>query len=260
MRFETILLGLIQGLTEWLPISSTGHLRLFELLLGLRLPLLFEVILHIGTLAVTVLFFRVEVKKILTGLIRFDFRSKEVSIVPKIFVSLILSAAAGISINFFLKDIFYSMMPLGAAFFLSGLIIYTSKRSKCTRDLVDYRSAAIIGVMQGLSIIPGLSRSGLTISTALILGIKREEAFKFSFLLLIPSVFGALIALIFSEINILMEASLEPIDLFFGCFTAALSGYASLKILRSFLHKFHLFALYLLPLGFLLILIDLLAI
>ncbi|MEM3591414.1 MAG: undecaprenyl-diphosphate phosphatase [Candidatus Bathyarchaeia archaeon] len=260
MGFETILLGLIQGLTEWLPISSTGHLRLFEIIFGLKLPLLFDVALHIGTIAVTVFFFRVEVKKILTALIKLDFKSEEGSIIPKIFFSLFFSAVTGISVNFFFKDVSYGVMPLGTAFILSGLIVYASRKGEPAKESVDYRSAAIIGAMQGLSIVPGLSRSGLTISAALMLGVKREEAFRFSFLLSIPAIFVALIMLFFSEINLLIEANLELIDLFAGCLMAALSGYASLKFLRRFLHKFHLFALYLLPLGSLLILVDLLAI
>ncbi|MEM2028788.1 MAG: undecaprenyl-diphosphate phosphatase [Candidatus Bathyarchaeia archaeon] len=257
-KFEIMLLGLIQGLTEWLPISSTGHLRLFELLLGLNFPPLFALALHIGTLTVTVFFFRIEVKKILAALIKFDFKSKEGSIIPKIFFSLVFSAAIGAPVNFFFREIFYGVMPLGAAFILSGLIIYASKKGEPVKEFVDYRSAVLIGVMQGLSIIPGLSRSGLTISTALMLGIKREEAFRFSFLLSIPAILGALIALLFSESSLMIETDLKFIDIFASCLIAVFSGYASLKFLRSFLHKFHLFALYLLPLGSLLILTGLL--
>lgn len=260
MKLKIILFGLIQGLTEGLPISSTGHLEIFETLLGLKLHILFEVFLHVGTLITTTFFFRSDIKKILMAFIKYDFKSREGAMIPKLFVSLISSAITGYFLSILFKHVFYKAIPLGPAFLLSGLLIYASKKGRCIKEHVDYKSAAIIGIVQGLSIIPGLSRSGLTISTAIILGIKREEAFKFSFILSIPAILGATMLLLLLQHDLIIKEylDLEWIDMLTSCFVAMLSGYASLKFLHKFLHKFHMFALYLLPLGSLLILTDML--
>ncbi|MEM1582051.1 MAG: undecaprenyl-diphosphate phosphatase [Candidatus Bathyarchaeia archaeon] len=253
MRLEVILLGVIQGLTEWLPISSTGHLRLAEILLGLSLPLVFDIILHVGTLAVTVFFFRAELKKILSDIIKSNFKSEGGTILLRIIVGSIPTAIIGIAITFFLEEIFRGVASLAVSFLISSFLIYISKLRTQVKDIVDYKSAVIIGLAQGFSIIPGLSRSGLTISVALILGIKREEAFKFSFLLSIPAISGALIVMVCSQFTVFSSVNLEWIDLLIGVFIAMCLGYISLRILRRILHKFHVFAFYSLFLGLLLI-------
>lgn len=258
IRLEILMLGLIQGLTEWLPVSSSGHMRVLEFLFGLKPLPLFEITLHMATLIVTLLFFRDEIYKILMALIKLDFKSREGVLILRLLVSLVLSATVGALTMILINDVFYRMAPLGAAFLFSGSLIYASKRGKCIKESVDYRSAAIIGVMQGLSIIPGLSRSGLTISVALLLGIKREEAFKFSFLLSIPAILGALMLLILFQADPIINGGLELINISVSCLTAGVVGYFSLKFLYKSLQKFHLFSLYLLPLGLLLILADIL--
>ena len=256
MNLEIILLGIIQGLSEWLPISSTGHLKLAELLLGLELPLIFDVTLHAGTLIVTVIFFRADIKKILAALIRLDFKSREGALIPRIIAGSMLTAIIGFVITVLLENRFNGLLALASAFIISGLLVYLSKMGRCRKDYVDYKSAIIIGMVQGFSIIPGLSRSGLTIATALLLGIKREEAFRFSFILSIPAITGALLQIFLMQLSVLLAAGVELLDLFAGVLVAMLVGYASLKILRSLLHKFHLFSFYSLFLGVLLILLS----
>lgn len=256
IKLEILMLGLIQGLTEWLPISSSGHLRVLEILFGLKPLPLFEIILHVATLIVTLLYFRAEVYKILVALIRLNFKSEEGALILRLLTGLVLSATVGALTIIFIDDIFYRIAPLGAAFLFSGSLIYASKGGKCVKEYVDYKSAAIIGAMQGLSIIPGLSRSGLTISVALMLGIKREVAFKFSFLLSIPAIIGALILMILFQADLPINGSLELTNIFASCLIAGVVGYFSLKFLYRFLQRFHLFSLYLLPLGLLLILAD----
>jgi len=257
MRLEIILLGIIQGLSEWLPISSTGHLKLAEFFLGLKLPLLFDIFLHVGTLIVTIFFFRADVQKILVALAKLDFKSKEGMLIPHIIIGSIPTAIIGFTITNLLENVFHEIRFLAFAFIVSGLFVYFSKMGKCRRNEIDYKSAIIIGVVQGFSIIPGLSRSGLTIAVALMLGVKREEAFKFSFMLSIPAIIGALILTFTTQFNDLFATEIELLDLLFGTLTAALVGYASLKFLSKFLHKFHLFAFYSLSLGFLLTLLSL---
>ncbi|MEM2430424.1 MAG: undecaprenyl-diphosphate phosphatase [Candidatus Bathyarchaeia archaeon] len=246
---KIILLGIIQGLTEWLPVSSTGHLKIIEVFLGLSPPVLFDIALHLGTLIVTIFYFRYETWKIFVTFVKLDFKSKEGYLALRIIAGLIPTAIIGLFILKFLENVFQESILLAIAFVSSGLVIYFSKIGKHTKNYVDFKSAIIIGVAQGLSIIPGLSRSGLTISVALILGINYEEAFKFSFLLSIPAILGALIVTMYYQTNALLTAGIDPLSLLIGSFVAMLLGYFSLKILHKFLYKFHLFAFYSLFLG-----------
>lgn len=256
MKFEVILLSVIQGLTEWMPISSTGHLKLAETVLGLQLPILFSIALHVGTLAVTILFFRNDVRKVLRALLRFDLSISEGGIIlQRTLIGTIFTAITGfITIPF--EPHFHKIKVMGILFLLSGLITYLSRVRTSGKNHVDFKRAALIGAIQGFSILPGLSRSGLTISVALMLGVEREEAFKFSFLLSIPAVLGGLVTTLITQYNILFSAGLDLEDVFFGAFISALLGYFSLKILRRTLKYFHKFALYPLLLGSLLILLG----
>lgn len=256
MRLEIILLGVIQGLTEWMPISSTGHLRLAEIILGLRLPILFDIILHVGTLAITVLFFRDDIKKILRALARLNISEPEGGILlQRIIVGAVFTAITGF-ITAPLESLFHEKKIIGLSFLLSGITLYLSKMGITRKGFIDFKRAAVIGAVQGLSILPGLSRSGLTISTALMLGVEREEAFKFSFLLSIPAILGGLIVTSVAQHSALQGAGLEFGEIFLGTLISAILGYLSLKILRRTLKHLHKYALYPLLLGSLLILFD----
>ncbi|MEM2321509.1 MAG: undecaprenyl-diphosphate phosphatase [Candidatus Bathyarchaeia archaeon] len=256
MRFEIILLGVIQGLTEWLPISSTGHLKLAEIILGLRLPLLFDIILHMGTLAITILFFRSDVKEVLRALVKLDLYKSEGGIMlQRILISTAFTATIG-PLIMSLESLFHEVKMIGRLFLVSGLIIYLSK-IKVDRDKhVNPGEAALIGAMQGFSVLPGLSRSGLTISAALMLGVRREEAFKFSFLLSIPAILGGLIITLITQHDALQKVELGAGEILLGAFISAFLGYFSLKILRRTLKHFHNFAFYPLLLGSLLVLLG----
>ncbi|MEM2273218.1 MAG: undecaprenyl-diphosphate phosphatase [Candidatus Bathyarchaeia archaeon] len=256
MRFEIILLSIIQCLTEWFPISSTGHLKLAEMIFGLRLPLLFDVTLHTGTLAVTMFFFRRDIEKILRALIKLDLsKSDEGIILQRIIIGTVFTSITGF-IMMALEPLFHEIKMIGILFLLSGLITYLSKMKTPKKHYINFKEAAIIGSVQGFSILPGLSRSGLTISIALIFGVEPKEAFRFSFLLSIPAVLGGLIITSVTQYNILYKAGLELEDMFFGAFISALLGYFSLKILRKTLKHFHNFAFYPIFLSFLLLLLG----
>ncbi len=249
-EIEIIVLSLIQGLTEWLPISSTGHIRLAEHFLGLKLPLLFDAVLHLGTLLVTIFFFRDDVKKILMALIKLDFKSNEGRMIKTIIIGSFPTMLIGLMVSSFLEEIFNSILHIAFSFIFSGLIVYLSKIGRDKKEHVDWKSAIIIGVAQGLSTIPGLSRSGLTIATALILGIKRDEAFKFSFLLSIPAILGALTLTAYLQLGAPPPAGVKSFNLLIGFLISMIVGYMSIKILKRVIRKFHMFALYSLPLGF----------
>lgn len=257
IRHDLILLCIIQGLTEWLPISSTGHLKLTEIMLGLNLPLLFSLALHVGTLIVTIVFFRAEVKRVLRTLIKLDFRSEDGLIVKGIIVGSISTALVGLAAMALLEKFFTDGIEfIGLSFMTSGLIVYLSKVKVADKNHIDLSSALIIGAVQGLSIIPGLSRSGLTISVALMLGIRHEEAFKFSFLLSILAITGGLIMMLFTQSGALFEAGFGYGEMLIGALISMLLGFISLKIVRRLLRHFHKFALYPLLLGSTLILLK----
>ena len=248
---ETILLGAIQGVTEWLPISSSGHLAASQILLGLEEPLLFDVVLHAATLLVILTYFRSDLRQMASAALKLDFRSEQGRLIPLILLGSVPTAGVG----FLLHDYYQSLLDLrvlGLCFTTSGVFVASSKlRSGSTA--VSAKKALIIGLAQALALLPGFSRSGLTISAALLLNVRCEEAFRFSFLLSIPAVLGAfLLTLLKSSFD---AALTQPLLL--GGATAALVGYLSLSILRRLLMKgfFHIFGFYTIALGLLLLLI-----
>jgi undecaprenyl-diphosphatase len=138
---QTILLGFIQGLTEWLPISSTGHLRIAERLMSLQVPLLFDVSLHVGTLLVVLLFFRTDIKNILIALRKRDFKSENGKLIPLIIVGTVPTALMGIVFGDALDTNFNSLLALGVGFIVSGVILFGSKFSRERKDEITYVDA-----------------------------------------------------------------------------------------------------------------------
>ena len=243
---ETVILGIIQGLTEWLPISSTGHLKLYDIFLGLEMPISFDGVLHIGTLIVIVAFFRKEICKILSALVHSDFKTEHGRMIPLIVVGSIPTALIGIIFGWQIESAFQTILPIGTAFIFFGALLYSSKLSKDKSDNISYYTAIIMGIAQGVAIIPGVSRSGATISVALLLGIKREKAFRFSFLLSIPSILAATGYTVYPEFDKLISSNLGWSELLVGAIVAMLVGYFAIKLLWKTLakEKFHLFAFY----------------
>jgi len=243
---QTIILGLIQGLTEWLPISSTGHLRLTEHFLNLNVPILFDVLLHGGTLIVTLLFFRKDIKNILIALAKRDFKTENGKLIPLIIVGTIPTALIGVIFGNAIEALFSSLLPIAGAFVICGVALYSSKIGNERKDSIGYLEALAIGTAQGIAIIPGLSRSGLTIAVALLLGIKREKAFKFSFLLSVPAIIGALGLTFYTQHDALAFAGVEWTEILAGIAVSMVVGYFALRLLRKIVadKKFYFFAFY----------------
>jgi undecaprenyl-diphosphatase len=256
---QAIVLGFIQGVTEWLPISSTGHLRIAEHFLGLTVPLLFDVTLHLGTLLVTLLFFREDIKNIFVALGKGDFKSENGKLVPLIAVGTVPTALIGLVFGNALDAYFNSFLALGAGFIAGGVMLYGSKFGRERKNDITYIDALLIGTAQGLAIIPSLSRSGMTITIALLLGINREKAFKFSFLLSIPAVVGALGLTFYEQSALLTLAGIGPAEILAGVAVTVAISFLALTLLRRTLAvgKFHLFAFYCLILGAVLIALSL---
>jgi len=252
---KTIILGIIQGLTEWLPISSTGHLRLVEHFLGLKVPILFDVILHVGTLIVVLAFFRREVGKTLSAIAHLDFKTEYGKMMPLIIVGVTPTVLIGLISGRLIEETFQGVLPIAIAFIVCGLMLYSTKVRKEKTESIGYSTAMMIGIAQGIAIIPGISRSGATIAVALLLGIKREKAFEFSFLLSIPAILGALGLTVYTELSKLTSTTLGWSEILVGVIVAMLVGYFAIKLLWKILakKKFHLFAFYCWLLGAVLI-------
>lgn len=248
---KAVILGVIQSLTEWLPISSSGHLELAERVLGLSVPLVFDVILHLGTLIVILAFFRSDVKGVLSALQRLDFKTDYGKLIPPIIVGTIPTAFIGLVLHTFFEEILQRVLIIAVAFIACGTVLFFAKAGREEKDEIGSFEAFLVGVAQGIAVMPGLSRSGLTIATALLLGIRREKAFKFSFLLSVPAVVGASALTLYTEFDGLFVSSFSLIDAVVGMVTALVVGYLALKILWKVLAKgkFHFFAFYCWVLG-----------
>ncbi|MGE5187942.1 MAG: undecaprenyl-diphosphate phosphatase [Betaproteobacteria bacterium] len=256
---QSITLGLIQGTTEWFPISSTGHLRLAEHFFGLQVPLLFDVVLHVGTLIVTLVYFRAAIKNVLLALWRRDLHNGDGKLIVPIIVGSIPTALIALLVGNDLDTYFSTLPLLAAGFIVSGAILVASKFTSERQDTISVPLAFLVGIMQGLSIIPSLSRSGLTITALLLLGVKREIAFKFSFLLSIPAVLGALGLTLYQEHNVLSSAGIGTLEIIFSLAVTVVISFLALKLLWKTLEekKFYLFAVYCFAVGALILALTL---
>jgi undecaprenyl-diphosphatase len=245
---STSVLGLIQGLAEWLPISSTAHLRIAEHYFGLTFTALFNLILHIGTLVAVIFYFRKEVQNILKALVHVDFKSEYGVMIPLIIVATIPTAIIGLIYDKFLQNRLDQLWIFGVTFFVGATILYTSRIGKERTDTVSYATAIIMGMAQGFAVFPGLSRSGATISTALLLGLKREKAFKFSFLLSIPAIIGDTAVEAYIDRGQITTTGLgvSSFDVLVAMVIAMVIGYFAIRVVSKLVttKKFHYFAIY----------------
>ncbi len=191
---EAIILGIIQGLTEFLPVSSSGHLELAKAIFGDQsLPqesLTFTVILHFATAMSTMVVFRKEVFTIIKGLFQFKWND-ELQFSLKIIISMIPATIIGLLFEDELEAFFGGkILMVGFMLLITALLLLLADKAKNTNQNVNYKNAFIIGVSQAIAMLPGISRSGATISTSVLLGIDRVKAARFSFLMVVPLIFG----------------------------------------------------------------------
>jgi len=191
---EAIVLGIIQGLTEFLPVSSSGHLELAKTLFGDHsIPqesMTFTVVLHFATALSTIVVFRKEILEIIKGLFQFKW-NEESKFSVKIIVSMIPASLIGIFFEDELASFFGGQILLvGFMLIVTALLLLFADKAKFTGKNVSFGSAFIIGVSQAIAMLPGISRSGATISSAVLLGVDRTRAAKFSFLMVVPLILG----------------------------------------------------------------------
>lgn len=230
-----VILGIIQGITEFLPVSSSGHLVIMKQILGISgQELTLYIVLHLGTALSLIIFF---FKDILTTL-----RNKKLLLL--IALVTIITGIIGIIGEEFFEKLFSSSRLVALALTITGIIlIFTRKFSQAERSVLHIKDALILGVTQGIAIIPGISRSGITISTLLFRKIDRQTAFKFSFLASIPAVLGAAL-LEAKKVDIIPRA--DMINFTVGFIASFFTGLFSLGILKLVLRKakFHYFGYY----------------
>ena len=228
---NAIILGIIQGLTEFLPVSSSGHLEIFKVLLGEnKMPsesLLMTVILHFATACSTIVIFKDDIKELILGLITFE-KNDSFWFSVKILISMIPAALIG----FFLEDeielLFNGdLMIVGCMLILTGFLLFMADKAKPSEKRINIKSSIIIGISQAIAIIPGISRSGATISTAVLLGIDKENAAKFSFLMVVPLIFGKVSKDLTSS-EVLVNNN-EILPLIFGFIFAFITGILACK-------------------------------
>ncbi len=257
-------LGLIQGLTEFLPVSSSGHLAIFKEFFGedfSNLGLTYDILLHLATLIAVFAVYYKDIWSLITGffsLVRDIFKgcvnlssNPDQKLVLYLLVASIPAALVGFLLGDFIENL--PFIVVGFALLLTGIELILSNRIKegnVSGENIKLKESIIPGLFQGLAIIPGLSRSGSTITGALLAGFKREFAVKFSFIMSIPVILGSAL---FDILDILKGEATAPLfgPTLIGMLIAAVSGYLSIKFMIKLItgKKFHYFAYYCLIAG-----------
>ena len=191
---DSILLGIIQGLTEFLPVSSSGHLELGKAILGdesiPKESLLFTVVLHFATALSTMVVFRKDVWSILKGVLKFQW-NEDLEFVSKIALSMLPAVFVGLFFEEQLEKLFGgNILLVGCMLIVTAVLLFFADRAKDTSKKISFKNAIVIGISQAIAMIPGISRSGATISTSVLLGNDKTKAARFSFLMVVPLIFG----------------------------------------------------------------------
>lgn len=246
--WEAIVLGIVQGATEFLPVSSSGHLVLTQELLGISLPgVLFEVAVHVATLLSILLVYRERVARLVTGSLRGE--AESLRYVGLLVVATIPAAVLGLLFKDGIEAIFDDPMVAGVAFLVTGLLLWTTraamKRNPAAHPVLG--TAVIMGLAQAFALVPGISRSGTTVVAGLWAGVAGREAAAFSFLMAVPAIAGAAVL----QIPDLQGAGLPVGPLLAGSLAAAVTGVLAIRSFVVLLQKqaFYRFAYYLWPLG-----------
>ena len=276
--FEAIILGLVQGLTEFLPVSSSGHLIIGKELLGVEAAddLVFEVLVHAATVLSTIVVFRKQLWSLIRGFFRFRYND-ETDYVLKICVSMIPVFIVGVFFKDFVEGLFQSVFVVGIALMCTAVLLFLSDMAsgslfrksgrsagagvssagsggsaghvslserKGYRNGISYWQAFVVGLGQALAVVPGLSRSGTTISTGLLCGVRRDVMAQFSFLMVMIPILGeSFLQLVGGEMT---ASSIAPLSLVLGFLAAFVSGLFACRVMIALVKKARLswFAVY----------------
>jgi undecaprenyl-diphosphatase len=234
--FKYIILGIIQGLTEFLPVSSSAHLVIMQRILNMRgAEVIISVVLHLGTALALIIFFFKDIIETLPNL----------KVLSLMIITTLITAAIGISGKKFFESLFVSPFAVALALIFTGIILISTRNfmQRQKRNEANLKDALTLGLTQGLAIVPGISRSGITISTLLFRGLSRETSFRFAFIIAIPVILGAAL---YEAKDINSALAINPQNLFIGFIFSFVTGILALKILKIFMDKakLHYFGYY----------------
>jgi undecaprenyl-diphosphatase len=256
-------MGIIQGLTEFLPVSSSAHLTFAEHLFGIPASwrLTYDVLLHLGTTFALLVYFAPKLRQVIVALFSPNQhkRRENWTLVLAIAVGTIPAALAGVLLRDRLEALFARPVYSAFALLVTGVVLFcTRKKTGDERRSINWRAGLVVGMAQAFALLPGISRSGVTISAALFLGLARSEAFEFSFLLSIPAVLGAA-ALKLKGSALFQPGTIPPVTALLGLTASVLFGLLALVIVRKLLlqRRFHWFAFYCWGVGLLVLLLSL---
>lgn len=223
---RSVILGIVQGLTEFLPVSSSGHLEIVKYILGEDAAgeesMLMTVILHFATALSTIVVFRKFIWDIITSALSKQGSDSRLFVV-KIVISMIPAAIVGVFFDSLIESFFsQNILLVCCMLIVTGLLLYVADKAKTTDKTVGFWQAFVIGISQAIAILPGISRSGATISTSVLLGIDREEAAKFSFLMVVPLIFGKIAKDLLDDSLVLEQISM--VELSAGFVAAFVTG------------------------------------
>ncbi|MBN2552617.1 MAG: undecaprenyl-diphosphate phosphatase [Spirochaetales bacterium] len=255
---QSLLLGVLQGVAEFLPISSSGHLVLLRQVMHLAgIPLLYDVLLHLSTMVVVVIVFRGRIASIFSSI----WRASRSAAVPEdrenlrlalyILIATAITGVVGLALSRFEDLLFHRPRLVSLLFLVTALFLLSTLVHRGQRDYLQlgFLGAAIVGLAQGIGVLPGISRAGITISVALLLGLDRRKAGEFSFLIALPAIAGAAV-LQLRQAGTLM-GMIEPAALLIGLAAAFVVGLLSLLLLLSVVRRgrLSLFSIYLIPMA-----------
>ena len=250
-NIQSIILGIVQGITEFLPVSSSGHLVLANYFLGFELQdITFEIMLHVGTLFSVIIYFRRDIINLLSSLILLKDKSAERAndrrVILYLAVGTVVTGILGFMMKATVERIFYQPLFAASMLLITGTVVFISDYippRKLEMQNTGILRSIIIGMSQAIAILPGISRSGSTIATSMFVGLKREEAARFSFLLSIPAIVGATLYELRSFSRIQPQ---HILGYSLGTIAAFITGYLVIALLIALIkkHRLKIFSFY----------------
>ncbi|PIT85240.1 undecaprenyl-diphosphatase [Candidatus Micrarchaeota archaeon CG10_big_fil_rev_8_21_14_0_10_59_7] len=225
---SAIFLGALQGITEWLPVSSSAHLALAQHYFGVSAPVAFDVMLHFGTLLAVLAYFRKDIVRL----------ASDIRYLWLIAVALIPTAIIGFAFKGFFESMFSQPATIAVALLITAVFLVVAERFSHESRKQGILPAFVVGIAQGIAVAPGISRSGATIGAGMLLGLKKEDAAKFSFLLAVPAILGASAL---EGVKAFSFAGIGAAEIIAGTAAAAIVGYFSIGLLLDFLKKGRLY-------------------
>jgi len=241
-----ILLAAVQGLTEFLPVSSSGHLAFLSILFGLKPSIFFATVLHMGTLVAVIIAFWDDIKNLIKGVI--EMKSESIKYLGYILFTTLITGILGIAGRKIFESSYESILMISIFWFVTAIVLYILDKVNIRKKEISLWIAFLIGLAQAFAIFPGISRSGITLAVALLVGLRKKEALKYVFLISIPAITGATVLKV-KDLN--PQNMIPPVYIITGFLVSALIGYLAIVLLIKLVKqkKLKVFSYYLIPLS-----------